>query len=53
MWNNQKQEKLLSLMSNLQTYYHVKQNFQKVDQHTGVKWLMNLSYKKITMIHEI
>ena len=22
-------------MSNLQTYYHFKQNFQKVDQHTG------------------
>ena len=28
-------------MSNLQTYYHFKLNFQKVDQHTGGKWLMN------------
>ena len=25
-------------MSNLQTYYHFKLNFQKVDQHTGDKW---------------
>ena len=36
MWNNQKQQKLFSLMSNLQTYY-----FQKVDQHTGGKWLIH------------
>ena len=27
---------MLSLMSNLQTYYHFKLDFQKVDQHTGV-----------------
>ena len=27
-------------MSNLQTYYHFKLDFQKVDQHTGGKWLM-------------
>ena len=26
-------------MLNLQTYYHFKLNFQKVDQHTGGKWL--------------
>ena len=26
-------------MSNLQTYYHFKLDFQKVDQHTGGKWL--------------
>ena len=26
-------------MSNLQTYYHFKLDFQKVDQHTGDKWL--------------
>ena len=25
-------------MSNLQTYYHFKLDFQKVDQHTGGKW---------------
>ena len=28
-------------MSNLQTYYHFKLNFQKVDQHTGGKWLIH------------
>ena len=27
-------------MLNLQTYYHFKLDFQKVDQHTGVKWLI-------------
>ena len=28
-------------MSNLQTYYHFKLNFQKVDQHRGGKWLIH------------
>ena len=32
---------LLSMMSNLQTYYHFKLDFQKVDQHTGGKWLIH------------
>ena len=32
MWNNKKQQKLFSLMSNLQTYYHFKIDFLKVDQ---------------------
>ena len=27
-------------MSNLQTFYHFKLDFQKVDQHTGGKWLI-------------
>ena len=27
-------------MSNLQTYYHFKLDFQKVEQHTGAKWLI-------------
>ena len=31
--------KLLSIMSNLQTHYYFKLGFQKVDQHTGGKWL--------------
>ena len=36
MWNNQKQQNILSsLMSNLQTYYHFKLDLKKVDQHTG------------------
>ena len=41
MWNNQKQQKMFSLMSNLQTYYHFKLDFQKVDQHTEGKWLIH------------
>ena len=28
-------------MSNLQTYYHFKLDFQKEDQHTGEKWLIH------------
>ena len=36
MWNNQNQQKKwFSLMSNLQTYYYLKLDFQKVDQHAG------------------
>ena len=34
-------KKLFSLMSNLQTYYHFKLDFQKVDQHTAGKWLIH------------
>ena len=33
-------KKLLSIMSNLQTRYHFKLDFQKIDQHTGGKWLI-------------
>ena len=28
-------------MSNLQTYYHFKLDFQIADQHTGGKWLIH------------
>ena len=28
-------------MSNLQTYYHFKLDFQKADQHTWGKWLIH------------
>ena len=28
-------------MSNLQTYYHFKLDFQKGHQHTGRKWLIH------------
>ena len=28
-------------MSNLQTYNHYELDFQKVDQHTGGKWLIH------------
>ena len=32
-------KKLLSIMSNLQTDKHFKIDFQRVDQHSGGKWL--------------
>ena len=41
MWNNQQQKSCFPFMSNLQTYYHFKLDFQKVDQHTGGKWLIH------------
>ena len=41
MWNNQKQQNVVFFMSNLQTYYHFKLDFQKVDQHAGGKWLIH------------
>ena len=28
-------------MSNSQTYYHLKPDFQNVDQHTGGNWLIH------------
>ena len=31
---------LFSIMSNLQTHYHFKLDFQKVDQFTEGKWLI-------------
>ena len=34
-------KKLFSIMSNLQSRYHFKLYFQKVDQHTGDKWLIH------------
>ena len=34
-------KKLFSIMSNLQTHYHFKLDFQKVEQHTGGKWLIH------------
>ena len=41
MWNHETQQEMFSLMSNLQTYYHSKLDFQKVDQHTGGKGLIH------------
>ena len=40
MWN-MKKKTLFSFMSNLQTYYFFKLDFQKVDQHTGDNWLIH------------
>ena len=35
MWNDQKQQNIVFPYANLQTYYHFKLDFQKVDRHTG------------------
>ena len=41
MWNTKNNnKKLFFFMSNLQTHYHFKIDFQKVDQHTGAKWFI-------------
>ena len=32
---------LFSMVSNLQANYHFKLHFQKVDKHTGRKWLIH------------
>ena len=34
-------EKLFFIMSNLQTNYHFKLDFQKFNQHTGGNWLIH------------
>ena len=33
-------------MSNWQTYYHFKLDFQKVDPHTGGKWLIHATKRR-------
>ena len=34
-------KKFFSLMSNLQTHYHFKLDFQKMDPHTWGNWLIH------------
>ena len=46
MWDKQKQQKLLSFMSNLQNYYHFKLDFQNMGQHTGCKWLIHATKRR-------
>ena len=42
MWNNKKQQKIVFPLCQIyKTYYHFKLDFQKVDQHTGGKWLIH------------
>ena len=36
-----KTTKMFSFMSDLQTYYNFKIDYQKMDKHTGGKWLIN------------
>ena len=33
-------------MSNLQSYYHFKLDLQKVNQHTGNKWLIHCTKRR-------
>ena len=40
MWNNQKQQQIVFPYVKL-TNLHFKLEFQKVDQHTGGKWLIH------------
>ena len=41
-------------MSNLQTYDHLKLDFQKVDQHTGGKWLIHgTKHRKHTQLQSL
>ena len=50
MWK----KKLLYFMSNLQTYDHFKLDFQKVDQHTGGKWLINgIKRRKVNQLQSL
>ena len=37
---------MFSFMSNLQTYYYLKLDFQKVDQYTGGKWLIHCTKRR-------
>ena len=39
--DNKTMKKLFSIMSNLQTHYNFKLDFQKIDQHAGGKWLIH------------
>ena len=42
MWNNKKNaNKSFSFWSSLQAYYRFKLDLQKVNQHTGGKWLIH------------
>ena len=41
MWNNQKQQKIVFPHVKLTNLLSFKLDFQKVDQHTGGKWLIH------------
>ena len=45
---------LFSIMSNLQTHYHFKLDFQKVDHHTGGEWLIHSTkHRKGNQLHSL
>ena len=37
---NNEEKGFFSIMSNLEIHHHLELDFQKVDQHTGGKWLI-------------
>ena len=41
MWNNQNQKKIFPYVKLTNLPFHFKLDFQKVDQHTGGKWLIH------------
>ena len=41
--------KTTKLMSNFQSHYHFKLDFQKVDQHTGGEWLIHDTKRRDTV----
>ena len=46
-------KKLFSIMSDLQTHYHFNLDFQKVDQHTGGKWLIHGTKQRLSIPLEL
>ena len=47
MWNNQKQQKsCFTLWDVKRTHLSIKLDFQKVEQHTGGKWLIHGSKRR-------
>ena len=41
-------------MSNLQTYYYFKLDFQNMDQHTGGQWLIHgTKRRKVNQLHSM
>ena len=45
---------LISIMSNFQTHYHIKLDFQKMDQHTGDKRLIHSTkHRKDNQLHSL
>ena len=49
MKQSKTKKNLFSLMSNLQTYYYFKLDFQNVDQHTRAKWLIHDTKRRRTI----
>ena len=47
-------ETLISIMSNLQAYYHIKLDFQKSDQHTkGKRLIYSTKHRKDNQLQNL